>query len=247
MNLKGLAKGAIWGALQWPLFRGLQPRMLHTNSFLLEGKTKNSLSLSLLVFSNYENIVHYISKLAFSEEPKIELLKRVSYHNMLSVESRVKPDLIFGEFPGTICSFLSQSFLVLPRVNFSLDISRPIEQILGNMMQLRRRSFRKIEVNSYVYESTKDPADFKQFYQNIYLPFTSKSKRDSFSRLIPFGVMEKWFLSGELLLVKLNGARLLREGYGTDVFLLEHAVWKLYHNHVSIGQIGITRMQDHPW
>ena len=57
-------------------------------------------------------------------------------------------------------------------------------------------------------------------------------------------VVYEWRTDGRS---KLNGARLLREGYGTDVFLLEHAVWKLYHNHVSIGQIGITRMQDHPW
>ncbi|MDE3108579.1 MAG: nuclear transport factor 2 family protein [Acidobacteriota bacterium] len=46
---------------------------------------------------------------------------------------------------------------------------------------------------------------------------------------------------------KLNGARLLREGYGTDVFLLEQGIWKLYHNHVSVGRTGSSRLQDHPW
>jgi ketosteroid isomerase-like protein len=46
---------------------------------------------------------------------------------------------------------------------------------------------------------------------------------------------------------KLNGARLLREGYGTDVFLQEHGSWKLYHNHVSLGRAGSSRLQDHPW
>jgi len=46
---------------------------------------------------------------------------------------------------------------------------------------------------------------------------------------------------------KLNGARLLREGYGTDVFLRDKGTWKLYHNHVSLGQPGTSHMQDHPW
>ena len=46
---------------------------------------------------------------------------------------------------------------------------------------------------------------------------------------------------------KLNGARLLREGYGTDVFLQERGTWKLYHNHVSLGRAGTSHMQDHPW
>jgi ketosteroid isomerase-like protein len=46
---------------------------------------------------------------------------------------------------------------------------------------------------------------------------------------------------------KLNGSHLLREGYGTDVFLQENGSWKLYHNHVSLGRGETSRMQDHPW
>jgi len=46
---------------------------------------------------------------------------------------------------------------------------------------------------------------------------------------------------------KLNGAHLLREGYGTDVFLQENGSWKLYHNHVSVRRGASSRMQDHPW
>jgi len=46
---------------------------------------------------------------------------------------------------------------------------------------------------------------------------------------------------------KLNSSRLLREGYGTDVFLQEHGIWKLYHNHVSLGRGEVSHMQDHPW
>jgi ketosteroid isomerase-like protein len=57
-------------------------------------------------------------------------------------------------------------------------------------------------------------------------------------------VVYEWRTDGRS---KLNGTRLLREGYGTDVFLLENSVWKLYHNHVSVGRSGTTRLQDHPW
>lgn len=46
---------------------------------------------------------------------------------------------------------------------------------------------------------------------------------------------------------KLNGSHLLREGYGTDVFLRDQGGWKLYHNHVSLGRPGASHMQDHPW
>jgi ketosteroid isomerase-like protein len=46
---------------------------------------------------------------------------------------------------------------------------------------------------------------------------------------------------------RLDGTRLLREGYGTDVFLRHNGEWKLYHNHVSMAHPGISKMQDHPW
>jgi len=46
---------------------------------------------------------------------------------------------------------------------------------------------------------------------------------------------------------KLNGVRLLREGYGTDVFLRDEGTWKLYHNHASLAHPGTSHMQDHPW
>jgi len=46
---------------------------------------------------------------------------------------------------------------------------------------------------------------------------------------------------------KRDGTRLLREGYGTDVFLRDRGEWKLFHNHVSLARPGTSRMQDHPW
>jgi uncharacterized protein (TIGR02246 family) len=47
---------------------------------------------------------------------------------------------------------------------------------------------------------------------------------------------------------KTDGNRLLREGYGTDVFLRDRGEWKLYHNHVSIAPPGVQHLpEDHPW
>ncbi len=57
-------------------------------------------------------------------------------------------------------------------------------------------------------------------------------------------VVYEWRTAGRS---KLNGAQLLREGYGTDVFLRDQGSWKLYHNHVSLSQPGTSHMQDHPW
>lgn len=204
MNLKSLAARVIWRVLQWRLFSTIRPRLVHTNCFLLKGKTKENLDLSLLVFSNYENIAYYLSNFAFSTEPQTTFLGRTTCNKLSSIISKNKPDLVIGQFAGIFSRFLSKSFLVLPAVNFSLGISRPTQEIVADMMTLRRRSIRKVEDSSYVYEVTRDLEKFESFYRNIYLPFAAKTARESFSRLIPFATVKKWFLSGELLLVKSN-------------------------------------------
>ena len=57
-------------------------------------------------------------------------------------------------------------------------------------------------------------------------------------------VVYEWRTDGRS---KKDGTRLLREGYGTDVFLRHNGEWKLYHNHASIAPPGTNKMQDHPW
>jgi len=61
-------------------------------------------------------------------------------------------------------------------------------------------------------------------------------------------VVYEWRTEGRS---KRDGKLLLREGYGTDVFLRQAGQWKLYHNHVSIAPPGappITgKMLEHPW
>lgn len=57
-------------------------------------------------------------------------------------------------------------------------------------------------------------------------------------------VVYEWWTEGRS---KLDGSLLLREGYGTDVFLRQNGEWKLYHNHASLARPGTHRMLEHPW
>ncbi len=57
-------------------------------------------------------------------------------------------------------------------------------------------------------------------------------------------VVYEWRTDGRS---KIDGTRLLREGYGTDVFLRDKGEWKLYHNHVSIAPPGAAKMLERPW
>jgi len=57
-------------------------------------------------------------------------------------------------------------------------------------------------------------------------------------------VVYEWQTDGRS---KLDGNRLVREGYGTDVFLRDKGEWKLYHNHVSLARPGTSKMHEQPW
>ena len=57
-------------------------------------------------------------------------------------------------------------------------------------------------------------------------------------------VVYEWRTEGRS---KRDGKLLLRDGYGTDVFLRQGGEWKLYHNHVSIAPPGTWKMLEHPW
>ena len=57
-------------------------------------------------------------------------------------------------------------------------------------------------------------------------------------------VVYEWRTEGRS---KLDGSQLLREGYGTDVFLRQKGEWKLYHNHASVARLAIKGLLDHTW
>lgn len=57
-------------------------------------------------------------------------------------------------------------------------------------------------------------------------------------------VVYEWRTEGRS---KRDGTLLLREGYGTDVFLRQGGQWKLFHNHVSLARPGTGKMLEHPW
>lgn len=203
MNVKGIIKQIYWRAIQSRFFNRFRTRITHVGSFLVEGKTRGNSNLSILVFADHKNVVLYMSKLAYSEEPQVTNLGTTTYHKIPSIIADRKPDIVFAEFNGVFSDFFSRTFLILPRVNFSLDISPPWETVIARMRRLRRRNIRKIEGLSYVYEVTRDSDKFGFFYENMYVPFVSKTPEDS-ARLTSRSVAKEWFLNGELTFVKLG-------------------------------------------
>ena len=77
--------------------------------------------------------------------------------------------------------------------------------------------------------------------EEIHLEFGARKVR-RFGNMA--SVVYEWTTKGRSAL---DGTQLLREGYGTDVFLLQDGEWRLYHNHVSMARPGVSRMPEHSW
>ena len=176
--------------------------------YLLQGKEKRGGNSLTTLFLGDERGVLYLSNLLYSEEPVKENLGKVF---IWRVKSRLnldlpRTDLIFIKMDEFFSRFLSRRrFIIIPEwVLFILDLSKPLPEIWKlSKNDTLRANLRRIRKNNYSYEVTQDPAKFKYFYYQMYLPYIRK-RFEELTVLISFRDMERIFKKGQLILVK-NG------------------------------------------
>jgi hypothetical protein len=67
--------------------------------------------------------------------------------------------------------FLKKNCLLLPHVNFTLDLRRPIDEVVRTMSRRRRRDVKKLESLGYGYSISRNRSrDFHFFYTKMYVP-----------------------------------------------------------------------------
>lgn len=203
--LTARSKQIIWSVLKTRFFNDIRPNLCQIEAFLIEGKNKGTNScLSALIFGR-EEFLHYFSRLVFSEEPTVHTLEKKTYSDIRSVIKATKPDIVLVETDKIFSEFLSKDFLILPIINFSLDISASWDAIYARLTHKRetRRRIRKIEKLGYTYEITNEPEKLDLFYHEMYKPHILKRYGKS-ARLVSFADSKKIFRKGGLLFVKQN-------------------------------------------
>jgi len=164
---------------------------------------KSRESLHSLVFGGKE-IAHYFSQLSYGCESKIEHVGRTTFNDISSIAQGKNTDIALVDADKVFAQFLlSKNYLVLPYVDFVLDISGSFEQIVSRMNRNRRRIFQRIEELNYSYENTQDLEKGRFFYHNMYLPHVRERYAES-ARPLSFGDFEKHLRKGGLMLVKLE-------------------------------------------
>ncbi len=174
--------------------------------YFLQGKEKWGDNNLTTLFLGEERGIIYLSNLLYSKEPVKENLGKFF---IWRVKSRLhsdlpKTDLIFIKIDGFFSRFLSRlGFIVIPEwVLFILDLTKPLPEIWElSKNDTLRANLRRIRKNNYSYEVTQDPAKFKYFYYQMYLPYITK-RFEELTVLIRFRDMERIFKKGQLVLVK---------------------------------------------
>lgn len=122
----------------------IRKRVRETESFLIEGVVKNTDYSATTLFVGPRELAHKLSCLMYSEFRECALGKCMLYQvdpfrlPLCEITAFCMEDSLKE-------SFREQDYLFLPYVNFSLDLTLPISQILKRSSKRRRRDIKKIE------------------------------------------------------------------------------------------------------
>ena len=143
---------------------------------VVKGVLRNTNQTTSLVYEGSEHSLHQLSSMLFSPSVEVTYVGEFSFRHLDSAISQIPSDIIAIRVKKPLISrYLKTDFLLLPTVNFVLDLRKPIEEIIRQMSRRRRRDLRKIEESGYTYEvyrRSSEVLDF--FYYKMYLPYVKK-------------------------------------------------------------------------
>jgi hypothetical protein len=206
----------VWRILSIRLFDSFRPRIFREGVYRLVGTTKPSKSkLSTIVFGEKQSVA-YFSKLIYVDEPKVEFLGKRTLSNISSFAEKTTDDLAIVEVDWSSSNFLLNSgFLILPQINFVLDITGSLETIQSRMAGSKIRRINKVVKAGYSFEITKSPAKLRLFYYEMYLPHMF-ARHGKSARPVSFSECKRLFSKGELMLIKQD------QKYVAGVLLVPH-------------------------
>lgn len=167
--------------------------------FKVNGSTNNP-DLTLLIAGKGTAFQFLLDRIYHSELKAIREGKRLIWNILSPDKSQVNTILI--EADRCFSRFLSQrGFVAIPEwILFTMDISKPAEEILERWKKRERENVRKVRKHHYVYEAVCDHEKLHFFYHRMFLPYIIS--RFGKSALVSFGYMENLMQRGVLLLIK---------------------------------------------
>lgn len=143
---------------------------------LVKGTFRSTNQTGTMLYVGSENSLYQFCPLFFSQPFKITCIGNFPFRHMNSLINSTPSEAVAirVERPFS-ATYSKKNFLLLPNVNFTLDLCKSMEQTIQGMSRRRRRDLKKIEASDYTYAvCQKDEEALDFFYWKMYLPYAQK-------------------------------------------------------------------------
>lgn len=193
------------------------PKILYEDVFVAKGKLKDGHVPLTAIFVGDERKAHYSASLMFSSgDLKITNVGRKSFSSIFSFIEKMKVDFCLINAEKTLVPILcKKGFLILPKLDFILDVTKSWNQIFESLSRRRRRDIKTISKLPYSYEISKSYKELAYFYYKMYLPFVfSRHGKSTMERTIE--TLKDMLKNGGILFIKKDGVRIAGIFYYID-------------------------------
>jgi hypothetical protein len=148
-------------------------RARKADGYIIKGLTKGNSDKMTMLYVGTESSAHQLASLIYAQINAFLPLGSILLHetNVLSIMNMAEI-VAFDVQRPFVREFSKRGYLLLPNVNFTLDIRFSIDDIVKRMSRRRRRDIRKINTLNYSYDICRgSDKDFDFFYHKMYLPY----------------------------------------------------------------------------
>lgn len=213
--------------------------------YVVKGTLRSTNQTTAMLYAGSENSLYQLSSLFFSQPFEISCKGKFPFRQMNSLVglNRARDIVAIRVARPLSARYSKRNFLLLPNVNFTLDLRKPMEQTIQRMSRRRRRDFKKIEASGYTYEihrKSSEALDF--FYWKMYLPYAEKrfEKAAYIKSLLESEIIYR--LNGGVLLVKKGKdtlAGILFQIRGKTVLAWSLGVYEGNQDHVRASEAAL--------
>jgi len=155
------------------LYDSVFGRIRKMEAYVITGLVKDSTGNMTMLYVGTRSSAHQFASLIYAQISEFLPASSILLHeiNVFSVISA--PEIVAVRVPRPLIrEFLKQGYLLLPNVNFILDMRVSTDDIMKRMSRRRRRDIKKVNTLNYSYAICRDSdKDFDFFYNKMYLPY----------------------------------------------------------------------------
>lgn len=200
-------------------------------AYVIKGSVKETGHMMNMLFVGSENSAHQLASLVYSQVNEFFPARRFSFRQINPSYAPKSFEIIAVRLGRPFASkFQKQDYLLLPNVNFILNLEASLDNIIKRMSRRRRRDSKKIKTLNYSYTiSRNNIEDLNFFYQRVYLPYARK--RFEKSAYIKSYLESKvdYRVNGGIIFVKKDGKRvagILFQVRGKTLYALSFGVYE---------------------